>query len=99
MRISVNINHYKRNENMGNLQVWMESHKDGQEDYFVVTNQSKALIFQFTYTWVLGCHKLFLYNEDYDGLLDFMSDDFQTFGEWLFKRLDGIFGCDYDILY
>lgn len=100
MRISVNKNEPSHEYHMRDLKEFMESHKDGEEDYFVVTDKGgSAIIFQFSYGWVLGCHRLFIYNGDYDGLSSFFAEDFQPFGEWLFEYLDKIFGRDYDILY
>lgn len=99
MRIKVNINEPNEAQNMDTLQTWVEEHPDNQEDLFVAcTPNRESLVFQFVYTTVLGCHRLFIYDPINDELTYFFAEDFTDIGRWIFESCNKHFGCDYEIL-
>lgn len=99
MRINVNINEPKKTQDMAILQTWIEQHKDGEQSYFVAVKlKDEALVFEFTYDWVLGCHRFFIYDPIDDTILSFFAEDFTDIGNWIFKRCDEHFGSDYTII-
>lgn len=99
MRISINLFTPVDAKAEGTLQTWVESHKDGQNDYFVVVSGKQgAIVFEFEYGWMLGCHRLFLLDPTNDELLMFFAEDFTDIGKWIFNRCSEYFGNEYDIL-
>lgn len=100
MRIKLDISK-TRDVQLAALQVWVESHADGNKDFFIAINptiDNDVLVFQFEYNWMLGCHRLFILDPISDELLSFFAEDFTDIGRWIFKRCDEHFVSDYEIL-
>lgn len=100
MRINVKTNEPNKVQNMGTLQTWIEAHPDEQIDFFAACQAKKteSLVFEFVYTTVLGCNRLFIYDPIDEELLSFFAEDFTDIGNWIFKRCDEYFGGDYTIM-
>lgn len=98
MRIKVNINEPNEGQNAAALQAWMEGHSDGQRGSFkAVCANKECLTFEFSYDWMLGCHRLFILDPTDGELLSFFAEDFTDAGKWIFEGCDEYFGCDYEI--
>ena len=99
MRINVKTNEPNEAQNMAKLQMWVEGHKDGERDFLTAVCPSRgALIFEFAYDWVIGCHRFFILDPISDELLSFFAEDFTDIGNWIFKRCNEYFGMYYTIV-
>lgn len=99
MRIKVNINEPDEVQDMATLQTWVEEHKDGERDFLTAVCPSRgALILEFSYDWVIGCHRFFIFDPISDELLSFFAEDFTDIGKWIFQRCNEYFGMDYTIV-
>ena len=99
MRINVKTHEPNEAQNMAKLQTWVEGHKDGERDFLTAVCPSRgALIFEFAYDWVIGCHRFFILDPISDELLSFFAEDFTDIGNWIFKRCNEYFGMYYTIV-
>lgn len=99
MRINVKTHKPNEAQNMAKLQTWVEGHKDGERDFLTAVCPSRgALIFEFAYDWVIGCHRFFILDPISDELLSFFAEDFTDIGNWIFKRCNEYFGMYYTIV-
>lgn len=99
MRINVKTNEPNEAQNMATLQTWVEEHKDGEQDFLIAVNPIRgALILEFAYDWVIGCHRFFILDPISDEILSFFAEDFTDIGNWIFKRCHEYFGGYYTIM-
>lgn len=98
MRIKVKIAEPNEARDSLTLRTWMSRHRDNQVDFIIVgCPQGDCLTFQFTFAEILGCHRLFIYDQTHDCLKMFETIDLIDACEWIFEQCDKFICRDYVI--
>ena len=100
MRIKIKQDGVVSGDAFATLQTWVEEHPDDVADSFIATSADHheiPICFQFQYGWMLGCHRLFMYDPISDDITSFFAEDFTDIGKWVFNTCYKAFPRGYEI--